>query len=190
METMTAREQRFRALFTTHHDAVLRFARRRTSPAHADDIAAETFLVAWRRLDAVPTRAGEVLPWLYAVARHCLLNAERSDRRQEALAVRISDALSEPGVRADLGDSVADRTDLAAAWRRLSATEQEVLALALWEDLPSPQAARVLGISATAYRLRLSRARRTLRGLLEPSQTPPTSEPVLRVAPAPQESTR
>lgn len=65
-----------------------------------------------------------------------------------------------------------------------------MLALALWEDLPSPQAARVLGISATAYRLRLSRARRTLRGLLEPSQTPPTSEPVLRVAPAPQESTR
>ena len=195
MDTHTARgappEQRFRELFTAHHDAVLRFARRRTSSALADDVAAETFLVAWRRLEDVPTRPGEALPWLYAVARHCLLNAQRSDRRQDAVAVRISDGLSSGlGDVAHLDvDLIAGRADLAAAWRRLSATDQEVLALALWEDLTSPQAARVLRISPTAYRLRLSRARRSLRRLLEP-QTSPTPEPALRAAPSPQECTR
>ncbi len=91
MDTMTPREDRFRSLFAAHHGAVLAFARRRSNPAHADDIAAETFLVAWRRLDDVPTRPGEALPWLYAVARHTLLNAARSDRRREALAVRIGE---------------------------------------------------------------------------------------------------
>lgn len=179
------REQRFRTLFTDHHDAVLRFARRRTSPALADDIAAETFLVAWRRLDAVPTRSGEALPWLYAVARHCLLNADRSGRRQEALAVRIGDGHSGT-VEVDV-DLIARRADLAAAWRRLSPTDQEVLALALWEDLPSARAARVLGISPTAYRLRLSRARRALRRLIDPT---PTSEPARSAAPAIQEISR
>lgn len=193
MDTTTAgreqREHRFRELFTAHHDAVLRFARRRTSPAHADDIAAETLLIAWRRLDDVPTRPGEALPWLYAVARHCLLNAERSDRRQNALAVRIGDGLSLAGAgRSELDvDGIARRADLAAAWRRLSPTEQEVLALALWEDLPSPQAARVLGITATAYRLRLSRARRSLRRHLDPSPSP---APATAARPTLQESTK
>ena len=183
MDTMTPREDRFRSLFAAHHGAVLAFARRRSNPAHADDIAAETFLVAWRRLDAVPSRPGEALPWLYAVARHCLLNAQRSERRRDAVLVRIADAR-----QADDGldvDAIARRADLVTAWRLLSPTDQEVLALALWEDLPSPQAASVLGITATAYRLRLSRARRALRRLLDPT---PSSEPALRVAPAPQET--
>ena len=55
------------------------------------------------------------------------------------------------------------RFDLAAAWTRLSAAEQEVLSLAVWEDLDSARAGIVLGCSASAYRLRLSRARRSLR---------------------------
>ncbi|MFI6513798.1 RNA polymerase sigma factor [Streptosporangium sp. NPDC050855] len=55
------------------------------------------------------------------------------------------------------------QADLVIAWRRLRPEDQEVLSLAIWEDLPSPQAARVLGISAPAYRLRLHRARSALR---------------------------
>jgi RNA polymerase sigma-70 factor (ECF subfamily) len=186
MDTMTPREDRFRTLFAAHHGAVLAFARRRSNPAHADDIAAETFLVAWRRLDDVPTRPGEALPWLYAVARHTLLNAARSDRRREALAVRIGE--QQPTTDSLDTDGIARRADLATAWTRLSDTDQEVLALALWEDLPSPQAARVLGISPTAYRLRLSRARRALRRLLDP--TPAPEEPTVRAVPSLQENSR
>src|SRR5690606_40475160 len=88
--TRSATEVRFRSLYADHYDQVLRFARRRTDAARADDVVAETFLVAWRRLDDVPARAGEALPWLYTVARHCLLNAMRGDHRQQALAVRLA----------------------------------------------------------------------------------------------------
>lgn len=53
--------------------------------------------------------------------------------------------------------------DLAAAWQTLTPPHQEVLALALFEDLTSRQAGRVLGVTAAGYRVRLSRARRALR---------------------------
>jgi len=173
--TTAQRETRFKEVYAAHYEPILRFARRRTDPASADDIVAETFLVAWRRLDAVPVAPGQALPWLYAVARRCLLNAARSQHRQDAVAVRLCaqpagmpgrDPAAESGL-----DEVAARVDLAAAWQRLGAGEQEVLSLALFEDLTSAQGARVLGISSAAYRLRLSRARRALRGhLLAPAR--------------------
>ncbi len=59
------------------------------------------------------------------------------------------------------------RDALAAAWSRLADAEQEVLALELWDDLTSPEAGRVLGISAAAYRHRLVRARAALRRHLD-----------------------
>jgi RNA polymerase sigma-70 factor (ECF subfamily) len=51
---------RFQALYERHYGAVLRYAARRVGAEAAADVAAETFLTAWRRLDAVP--APEPLP--------------------------------------------------------------------------------------------------------------------------------
>lgn len=175
-----AREDRFRSLCDDHYEAVLRFARRRTDPASAEDVVAETFLVAWRRLDDVPARPGEALPWLYAVARNCLLNVGRGETRQRAVAVRLASQTA-PG-RGGHVDSIGDRLDLADAWRRLTTEEQEVLALTVWEDLTSPQAGRVLGISSAAYRVRLTRARRSLaRHLHQPPA--PTAAPAATTSP-------
>ena len=158
------RESRFRALFTRHHDPVLRFARRRASSATADDVLAETFLVAWRRFEDVPRRPDESLAWLLAVARNCLRTARRTGQRQTALAVRIGrEPGPTPGVDPDL------RVDLERAWHQLTAQEQEVLALTVWDDLTSSQAGRVLGVSPAAYRMRLARARRSLRRFLDPA---------------------
>lgn len=162
-----SREARFRELYAATYDPVLRFAQRRADPHEAQDITADTFLVAWRRLDDVPTRPEERLPWLYAVARNCLLNQRRADHRRDALTIRIADAIPAPGDRPLDADAIATRLDLTRAWQRLQPGEQEVLALTLWEDLTSPQAGQVLGISGAAYRVRLARARRALRGHLD-----------------------
>jgi RNA polymerase sigma-70 factor (ECF subfamily) len=53
--------------------------------------------------------------------------------------------------------------DLANAWNALTAAHQEALSLSVWEGLTGAQAARVLGISPVAFRIRLSRARRLLK---------------------------
>ncbi len=73
-----------------------------------------------------------------------------------------------PANRLD-ADLVAQRLDL-AAWRRLSETDQEVLSLAVFDDLDSAQAGRLLEISAASYRLWLLRARRAPRRYLDSPQ--------------------
>lgn len=55
------------------------YARRRCDDALAEDVVAETFLVAWRRLDDVPAHAA--LPWLYGIARRTLANQHRGRER-------------------------------------------------------------------------------------------------------------
>ncbi|NCT90350.1 sigma-70 family RNA polymerase sigma factor [Cellulomonas sp. APG4] len=165
-----AREERFADLYDATYADVLRFVQRRAGPGRAEDVVHEAFLVAWRRLDDVPPRPDDARAWLFGTARRCLLNDRRGEARRDALMVRIATAPS--SAEQLTADDVARHVDLAAAWRRLTADEQEVLALAVWEDLPSPQAGRVLGISAVAYRLRLHRARRRLRRLLDPEPAP------------------
>ncbi|WP_240917873.1 sigma factor-like helix-turn-helix DNA-binding protein [Phycicoccus sp. HDW14] len=97
-----------------------------------------------------------------------MLNDRRGLRRREALAVRLADESGRGAApTGEDPDLVARRLDLRAAWPRLTAADQEVLALAYWDDLSSPGAAAVLGISPVAFRLRLTRARRALRRHLE-----------------------
>jgi RNA polymerase sigma-70 factor, ECF subfamily len=155
------REARFTALYEATYADLLRFVRRRADPSHAEDIVAEAFLVAWRRLGEVPSRLVDARAWLFGITRHTLLNTDRGARRRQALAVRLAEVI--PASSDGDAELVAQQVDLAAAWSRLSAVHQEALALAALDDLAAPQAAAVLGISPVAFRLRLSRARRALR---------------------------
>ena len=58
----STRDGRFEALFRANYAAVRGYALRRARREEAQDVVAETFLVAWRRFDEVPVDA---LPWLY-----------------------------------------------------------------------------------------------------------------------------
>ena len=164
------REERFRTLFLAAHPDALRFAARRTHPSHAEDVVADAFTVAWRRLDEAPRRPDEARAWLFGIVRNCLLNSVRGQGRRDALAVRVAER-GEADTACE-SDAVAQRLDLAAAWRRLAEVDQEVLSLTVFDDLTSAQAARVLGTTPTAYRLRLMRARRALRRELEADPSP------------------
>jgi RNA polymerase sigma factor (sigma-70 family) len=153
-------------LCEAHTAAVLAYALRRVPRDDAADVVAETFLVAWRRLDDVDERSA--LPWLYAVARRVLLSQRRSARRQQAIADRV--AAAEPSPTAESAARPGSQR-LLDALAGLSEQEREVLMLTAWEELSSSEAARVLGCSATAYRIRLHRARRRLRERLAEPET-------------------
>lgn len=165
------RERAFRDLYAAHFDAVLGFALRRVDrPEDAGDVTAETFLVAWRRLTHAP-QGPELRPWLYGVARRVLANHRRGERRRTALGDRLR--LELRAHVPDTSDDVVQRADVTAAMRRLSARDQEVLELHLWEGLESREIAEVLGLTATVVRPRLSRARTRLRDLLGNDPGPP-----------------
>lgn len=175
------REARFRAVFEATYPDLVRFVQRRVHPTHAEDIVADAFLVAWRRFEELPADAGEARAWLFGIAQRTLLNGQRGDRRRQALTIRIADAtvVAQGGEawRGSDSELVARRLDLAAAWCRLTAVHQEALSLTVWDGLTGPQAAKVLGISAVAFRLRLTRARRVLRRYTESTPARPSPEP-------------
>lgn len=169
-------DERFAALFERTHRPLLAYALRRVSdPADAADVVAETYLVAWRRLDDVP--AGEAArPWLFGVARRVLANLYRGERRRDALAERLRGELTEVVVEPEDGETPA-----LAAMRRLPDADQEVLRLVAWEELARDEIALVLGVSRATVRVRLHRARRRLREQMDrmaalPAGDPPAAE--------------
>lgn len=172
---MEVREESFRRLYAAHFDAVLGYALRRTDrPEDAADVVAETFVVAWRRIGHVP--ADGSLPWLYAVARRVLANQRRGDLRRRRLGERLRSDLAV--VVPDLSDDVVQRADVNEAMARLSARDEEILQLHLWEGLEPREISDVLGLSTAIVRPRLSRARARLRAVLGNDFGPPGNDPV------------
>ena len=143
-------------LYRVHHLRVRAFAQRRVGMDLAQEVVAETFLVAWRRLDDIP---GVAMPWLYRVALYEIANL----RRRQAKVDRLHDALCEGRAGTAPEDEPDDVTELARAvaiaFAELKPRDQEILRLAAWEQLSSSEGAAVLQCSVPAYRMRLHRAR-------------------------------
>lgn len=150
---MTTNETRFRRLYSDHAAVVYRFALRRAGPDLADDVLADTFLVAWRRIDQIP--ADRERAWLVTTARWVLTDVSRSGRRRDSLLGR----LPRPRPQPDPAPSVADAVDVHRALATLSATDQEVLRLIEWDQLTHREAAAVVGCGVAALSVRLRRAR-------------------------------
>lgn len=154
-------EAAFEACFRGLAGQVYGYALRRADPDVAQDVTAETFLVAWRRRGELPA---EPLPWLYGIARGVLANQRRTANRSAALTARIAAELT-PTVLYTEGHEVLE------AIAQLSERDQEVLLLTAWEGLAAKEAATVLGCSIATFTVRLHRARRRLARALAKTST-------------------
>ncbi len=155
-------DARISGLYRDHAPEILGYALRRSGGTDdAADVVAETFLIAWRRLDEVPL-VEEARLWLYGRARRVLANRDRSARRRDRLAERLRNELRQqlPAQQAQEGSGLLEALDA------LGEADRELLMLIGWEELTPRQAARVLGVSPLAARSRLHRARRRLRARL------------------------
>ena len=162
------RRRRFEALFAAHHAAVRSYVVRRAGGGiGVDDAVADTFLVAWRRLDEVPEPPR---PWLLGVARRVLADQRRGLRRRRSLSDRLALASS---ARSAWEPPAGISAELAGALRELTGHEREALMLVAWDGLTPAEAAVAAGCSATAFRVRLHRARRRVAAQLgiEPATT-------------------
>lgn len=153
---------RFEAVYQAQYRAVAAYARRRTLDAgDAQDALAETFAIAWRRLPELPD-GDAALPWLYGVCRRVLANQRRGNRRRADLSARLNTQPSELVVLdSDLLASEERRTVLAAL-ARLKDSDQEILRLAVWEELPHREIAAIVGCAEASVAVRLHRARTRL----------------------------
>jgi RNA polymerase sigma factor (sigma-70 family) len=148
---------RFRVLYDQSLPRVFSFVSRALAPhmAEADDLVAEVYLVAWRRIDDVPPSPEDLL-WLFGVAR----NVVAHHRRSTALRFRLQDRLDRERPVHDSNVEVPN--EVLVAVRHLPQREREALHLAVWEGLSTEDAAKVIGCSPNAVRIRVHRARRRL----------------------------
>jgi RNA polymerase sigma-70 factor, ECF subfamily len=157
----------FEAVFVTNFLSIHRFLARRVGSALADDLSAETFVVAFRRRESFDPSLGDVRPWLFGIATKLLRAHWREEQHLLALEARIAGEPSSPP--ADSDDEALARwvaPYLARALCLLSQDQRNVLLLNAWEDLSSEEIAFALGVPAGTVRSRLSRARAELRDYL------------------------
>lgn len=181
MTSPDSAETRFEIMYQQYHNEVLAYCLRRVSRSDAEDVAAEVFAVAWRRIDQVPL--GErALAWLFGVAQRVLANQWRSTRRYRRLLARIGGLGSpQPEVPETQVLRNHDEQQLLDALARLRWPDQEVLRLATWETLPHRDIAELLGCSEVAVGQRIARAKKRLARELKPIQqegsaVPPAEE--------------
>ncbi len=160
-----------RALVALVGEPVRRYLHRRIDAATADDVYGDVLLVLWRRLDDVPDDPNHALPWAIVVARQCLANTQRSERRRTRLVGRII-AIDPPSLTTDdPATNAAHATDrdatLRTALARLRRDDAELLRLWAWEELTPTQLAVALGITPNAVSIRLHRAKARLKAELK-----------------------
>jgi RNA polymerase sigma-70 factor (ECF subfamily) len=156
----TAKDRAFAELFRAHHPRVLAYIRRRVADDEtANDLAAEVFRVAWER--ALADRCPGP-PWLFVTARNLVANAWRSAERAGRLRLRVVGEvtrdpfpLSTPSPEGD--PDLCERVERGLG--ALPGPQREALIAHYWDGLSTRECAAVFGCSATAARMRLSRAR-------------------------------
>ena len=156
----SGRQQRFTSIFNAHYGDVVAYARRRTrTDADAEDVANDTFAVAWRRLDEI--RPDVPLAWLYGIARRVVANRRRGERRQGDLLTRIAATLR-PDNDVALAEPDTGSSAVLTALSCLSPSDQELLRLVAWEALSHAEIAVIVGASPGAVAVKLHRARQRL----------------------------
>jgi RNA polymerase sigma-70 factor (ECF subfamily) len=158
-------------MFEEHHQTVLNYCHRRLSADDANDAASEVFAIALRRGSDVPPEPA-TLPWLYGVARNVVRHSYRSQARSRRLGARLAGL---GPTSTDPPDTLivrrADEERMLQALGQLRPADRELLQLKVWEELSHEAIGQVLGISAHAVDMRLSRALKRLRRVLAQRQT-------------------
>lgn len=148
----------FGVLYERHAGPVAAFLARRVGGPAAEDLLAEVFAAGFAaRRRVVAHESGSALPWLYGIAHNVLRTHLR--RRIDTGAFERHQTVDWDAVD-DRLDAGARRAELRSALSSLSPSERDLLLLVAWEGLSPSEAGRALGLTPTAARSRLHRARR------------------------------
>lgn len=166
---MDDRRDAFEAIFADHHTAVLRYVERRVDDREqARELTMDCFEIAWRRFDpAAPFRR----PWLLQTARNLVGDFYRKRDRERDGIRNLVDAAPQQ-------DTAFDNVELQLALRRMPSREREVLELFYWDGLSAAEIAEVVGCRTSAAWKRLSRARESLRAIMEEPNEPPNGQAI------------
>jgi RNA polymerase sigma factor (sigma-70 family) len=164
--------EHFGIIFDRYFPEIHRYIARRLGRDAADDLAAETFLTAFRKRRRFDVGRGIVRAWLYGIATNHISRYQRSMARAARALARTPLPARDEGHADQVIDRVtaaASRPGLAAALAGLFAGDREVLLLVALGGLSHAEVAEALGIPSGTVGSRLSRARTRLRAALGPA---------------------
>jgi RNA polymerase sigma-70 factor (ECF subfamily) len=155
-------QARFTEIYARYAPLIQAYCARRVSPSQIADAAAETFLVAWRRLDEIAD-TDTALSWLYGLAYRVVSHPWRSAAGAHGLVDRLADVPPSEAATTEVIVLRREETEqVLAAAARLKPIDQEILRLTMWEELSYADVAAVLSIEPGAVKQRACRARRDL----------------------------
>jgi RNA polymerase sigma-70 factor (ECF subfamily) len=163
----------FAELVKRHQSSVRACLRKLTAGNHAlaDDLAQETFILAWRNLASFRQEA-RFSTWLYRIATNCWL-AHNRKRREELLGDRV-DALAEgDDIMPHIDDMQTDhargttlKVDLERAMAALSEAERAAIVQCYHNDLSHEEAAYVLDCPIGTVKTHVLRGKQKLKAAL------------------------
>jgi RNA polymerase sigma-70 factor (ECF subfamily) len=161
----------FVTLFDRYYGEIQRYARSRLGAEVADDLASETFLIAFRRRAAFDpgVGVGQVRSWLYGIATNLVRRHRRDEERRFRAMARMPDEPNDPGHDDRVVVRLAAeriRGQLAAALAALKAPDRDVLLLMALGGLDHHEIAVALDIPYGTVCSRLNRVRRKVRAAL------------------------
>jgi RNA polymerase sigma factor (sigma-70 family) len=160
----------FAGVYESYFAGIHRYIAGRLGRDVADDIAADTFVIALRKQGSFDARRGPVRAWLYGIATNLVAQHRRTERRRyRALARAGAEGLAD-GHEDRVVSSVAAegmKPRLAGALARLSREERDVLLLVALADLSHEEISHALGIPYGTVGSRLNRARKKIRATLD-----------------------
>jgi RNA polymerase sigma-70 factor (ECF subfamily) len=163
--------ERFAEVFDRHFAFVHRYIARRAGRERADDLASQTFTVAFSHRGRYRDDLGTARPWLLGIATNLLRADYRSSLRIASLNERLGAEAAVSSSSTALADASADPDDdngLSHALRRLDPDQRDALLLHAIGELSYAEIASAVGIPVGTVRSRISRACAALRAELDP----------------------
>jgi RNA polymerase sigma-70 factor (ECF subfamily) len=159
--------QAFELIFERHFAAVHRYLNRRAGPDVADDLAAETFALAFERR-ASCRASGSSLPWLYGIATNLLRRCWRAERTQLRAYGRrgIDRPVHHEEEAAARIDGATLHARLAQALEAMPRKQRDALVLYALADLSYEEIALALEVPLGTVRTWVHRARKVAQGVL------------------------
>ncbi|MEV0613076.1 RNA polymerase sigma factor [Nonomuraea sp. NPDC050404] len=165
-------------LFTAVHDRyfqdIYRYVAGRLDTQIAEDITAETFLLAFDRRRRFDAERGDLRPWLFGFATNLIARHRRKEARHYRALSRLAPEPDAEGPESRVVASVAAQRmqpHLAAALASLNGGERDVLLLVALGQLSYEEVAQALGISTGTVGSRLSRARAKFHAVIDKETT-------------------
>jgi RNA polymerase sigma-70 factor, ECF subfamily len=167
---------RFEAIFDRHYERIRRYAQRRLGRDDGEDVAAQTFVIAFANRASFDPSYGSAAGWLIGIAANLARRRARSGQVHLRALHRLPNEVPIGEMDPNILDAQRARGAIMAALQTLTEVDRETFLLHVLGELSYREIAQILGVPLGTVRSRINRARGKLREQLSREEATEGSE--------------